>query len=435
MWRDPRVDELGTEPLKNLVELVTIGDELLLGFTIDTNGAFLARRLAERGIAVVRRVSVGDDLSSIATAVREALERTGAVITTGGLGPTSDDLTRDAVASVFGRELRVDETHLAWMRERWRSRFGRDMPESNRQQAMIPVGARRLDNRHGSAPGVFLEDHRGFVVLLPGVPRELRGMTEDILLPLLHERGCGADGDCIRSLTLRTTGIAESLLQDRLRDVPTGDATSTPSLAYLPGVDGVDLRITMRGSASSEPLARVAQEIRRAVPDYLYGEGDIDLAAVLLDGCRADGMRIAVAESCTGGLLGARLTAIPGSSDVFLGGVIAYSNDVKIAELGIPPEVLETHGAVSEPVARAMAVAAQRKFGAQVALAVTGVAGPGGGTSDKPVGLVWVCAAVEGHVDVTKLQSWGDRQEIRYRATQAAMDLARRLLLARTGVA
>lgn len=422
-------------PLPNAVELVTIGDELLLGFTVDTNGAFLARRLAERGIAVVRRVSVGDELPAIETAVREALERTGAVITTGGLGPTSDDLTRDAVASVFARELRVDEAHLAWMRERWRSRFGRDMPESNRRQAMIPVGARRLDNRHGSAPGVFLEDHRGFVVLLPGVPRELRGMAEDTLLPLLRERGCGADGDCIRSMTLRTTGIAESLLQDRLRDVPTGDAMSAPSLAYLPGVDGVDLRITMRGSAASEELARVAQAIRRAVPDCIYGEDDTDLAAVLLESCRADSMRIAVAESCTGGLLGARLTAIPGSSDVFLGGVIAYANEVKVAELGIPSQELSTHGAVSEPVVRAMAVGAQRKFGAQVALAITGVAGPGGGTPEKPVGLVWVCAAVEGHVEVRKLQSWGDRQEIRHRATQAAMDLARRLLLARTAVA
>jgi nicotinamide-nucleotide amidase len=429
------VDELGAEPLINVVELVTIGDELLLGFTIDTNGAFLARKLAERGIAVARRTAVGDDVHAIADAVRQSLDRTGAVITTGGLGPTSDDLTRDAVASVFERDLRVDEMHLAWMRERWQSRFGRDMPESNRRQAMIPVGARKLDNRHGSAPGVFIEDERGFVVMLPGVPRELRGMTDDVLIPLLVERGCGADGDCIRSLTLRTTGIAESLLQDRLRDLRPGDAVTAPTLAYLPGVDGVDLRVTMRGSTSDEALARLADDIRRAVPDHIYGEDATDLAAVLLDMCRADGLRIAVAESCTGGLLGARLTAIPGSSDVFIGGVIAYSNEVKIAELGVPPALLEAHGAVSEPVVREMASAAQRKFGAEMALAITGVAGPGGGTPEKPVGLVWVCAAVEGLVEARKLQSWGDRQEVRYRATQAAMDLARRLLLARASVA
>lgn len=420
-------------PPTNLVELVTIGDELLLGFTVDTNGAYLARKLAEQGMAVVRRTAVGDELGSIGSAIREALERTGAVITTGGLGPTSDDLTRDAVASVFGRELRVDEAHVAWMRERWRSRFGRDMPESNRRQAMVPVGARKLENRHGSAPGVFIEDARGFVVLLPGVPRELRGMTDDTLLPLLLERGC-AGNDCIRSRTLRTTGIAESLVQDRLRDIRSGDGVSAPSLAYLPGVDGVDLRITMRASASSDQLARLAEQIRGALPEHVYGEDEMDLAMVLLDMCRADGLRIAVAESCTGGLLGARLTAIPGSSDVFVGGVIAYSNEVKINELGVSAVDLGMYGAVSESVVQAMAIGAQRKFGAEVALAITGVAGPGGGTPEKPVGLVWVGMAVEGQVETRKIQSWGDRQEVRYRATQAAMDLARRHLLARTSV-
>jgi nicotinamide-nucleotide amidase len=428
------VDELGVEPLTTAVEVVTIGDELLLGFTIDTNGAFLARRLAEHGIAVVRRTAVGDDLPAIAGAVGEALQRTGIVVTTGGLGPTSDDLTRDAIAAVFGRALRVDESHLAWMRDRWRARFGRDMPDSNRRQAMIPVGARRLDNRHGSAPGILIEDDRGFVVMLPGVPRELRGMAEDTLLPLLLERGCGGD-DCIRSRTVRTTGIAESLLQDRLRDIRPGDAVSAPSLAYLPGVDGVDLRITMRGATSREALAALADDIRRAVSDHVYGEDDADLASVLLDMCRADDLRIAVAESCTGGLLGARLTAIPGASDVFVGGVIAYSNAVKVAALDVLPGTLETHGAVSEAVVREMAVGAQRRFGVPIALAITGVAGPGGGTPDKPVGLVWVCAAVDARVEARRIQSWGDRQEVRYRATQAVMDLARRSLLARAAVA
>jgi nicotinamide-nucleotide amidase len=421
-------------PHPNAVELVAIGDELLLGFTIDTNGAFLARALAQRGIAVLRRSTVGDDLQGIAAAVREALDRTGAVITTGGLGPTSDDLTRDAVALVFGRELHVDEAHLDWMRDRWRSRFGRDMPASNRRQAMIPSGARKLDNHHGSAPGVFVEDARGFVVMLPGVPRELQGMAEDTLLPLLAELGWGSD-DCIRSRTLRTTGIAESLLQDRLRDLRPGDAVIAPSLAYLPGVDGVDLRITMRGAASAEVLSRFADDIRRLVPDHVYADDDTDLARVLLDLCRADGLRIAVAESCTGGLLGARLTAVPGSSDVFVGGVIAYSDEVKTAALDVPDALLASHGAVSEPVVRQMAAGALRRFNAQLGLAITGVAGPGGGTPEKPVGLVWVCAAVADRVEARRLQSWGDRQEVRYRATQAAMDLGRRMLMARASVA
>jgi nicotinamide-nucleotide amidase len=415
------------------VELITIGDELLLGFTIDTNGAFLARKLAERGIGVVRRTAVGDTIDAIVAAVAESLDRTGAVITTGGLGPTSDDLTRDAIARVFGRELRVDDAHLAWMRERWKKRFGRDMPASNRRQAMIPDGARKLDNKHGSAPGVFIEDdRRRFVVMLPGVPRELRGMTDDTLIPLLADRGCGAGGECIKSLTLRTTGIAESLLADRLTHVIPSEARNPElSLAYLPGVDGVDLRMTVRAAdarASDALLESVADAIRGVVGESIYGTNDDDLAAVLLGVCRAKTMHIAVAESCTGGLLGARLTAIPGSSDVFVGGVIAYSDDVKVRELGVSQRDIEAHGAVSEEVVRQMALGAQKKFGVDVALAITGVAGPGGGTPEKPVGLVWICAAIRDRVEPRKIQSWGDRQEIRYRAAQAAMELARRLI-------
>lgn len=408
------------------VELVTIGDELLLGFTVDTNGAFLAQQLAELGIAVARRTSVGDEMGAIVGAIRESLERTGAVITTGGLGPTTDDLTRDAVAAVFGMELTVDEAHLAWMRERWRTRFHRDMPESNRRQAMIPAGARKLDNNHGSAPGLWTEDARGWVASLPGVPRELRGMTEDTLVPLLRERVSGAR---IKSLTLRTTGIPESLLQDRITG--TGLQLASASLAYLPGVDGVDLRLTARGENAEvvdRELASAAGKIRAELGGSIYGEDKDDLASILLERCRASGRTIAVAESCTGGLLGARITAIAGSSDVFLGGVIAYANQVKVRELGVPESDIEQHGAVSEAVVRAMAVGVRQKFGAHIGLAITGVAGPGGGTPDKPVGLVWICAAIGDRVEPRRIQSWGDRQEVRYRAAQAAMDLVRRSL-------
>lgn len=420
---------------KNEVELITIGDELLLGFTIDTNGAFIAQKLAEQGIAITRRTAVGDTMDAIVDAVREALDRTGAVITTGGLGPTSDDLTRDAVARVFGRELRLDEIHVAWMRERWRKRFGREMPESNHRQAMIPDGARKLENRHGSAPGVWIEDDQGrWVVMLPGVPRELRGMTEDTLLPLLRDRGTG--GQVIKSLTLRTTGVAESLLADKLDgNVSLSEAKDRLSLAYLPGIDGVDLRVTVReknAAAADRALAQVASAIRSAVGESIYGENGDDLARVLLDQCRSKNLKIAVAESCTGGLLGARITAIPGSSDVFVGGVIAYSNEVKVRELGVSQRDLQEHGAVSEQVVRQMAIGAQKKLGVDLALAITGVAGPGGGTPEKPVGLIWVCAAVGDRVEPRKVQSWGDRQEIRYRAAQGAMELARRILRAST---
>ncbi len=408
------------------VELITIGDELLLGFTIDTNGAFLARKLADRGVAIVRRTTVGDTMDAIAAALREALDRTGAVITTGGLGPTSDDLSRDAAALVFGRELRLDGEHLEWMRNRWKTRFGRDLPESNQRQAMLPVGALKLENRHGSAPGVFIEDERGWVAMLPGVPREMRGMTDEVLLPLLMERGAGSDR-VIRSRTLRTTGIAESLLQDRLTDMTFPHEVA---LAYLPGADGVDLRITTAGRTvdTDTLLESLAQALRERVSEYVYGEGDADLSAVLLDLCRAKRLRVAVAESCTGGLLGARLTANPGSSDVFVGGVIAYANAVKLLELGVPQRDLDQSGAVSEAVVRQMASSVRAKFGVDIGFGISGVAGPGGGTSDKPVGLVWVAAAVGDRVEARSFQSVGDRNEVRYRGAQAAMELARRML-------
>jgi nicotinamide-nucleotide amidase len=415
--------------MRNEVELVTIGDELLLGFTIDTNGAYLSRKLAEQGIAVARRTAVGDTVEAIKGAVGEALERTHAVITTGGLGPTSDDLTRDAVAEVFGVLLKTDEEHLEWMRARWKKRFGRDMPISNRRQAMIPDGARKLENKHGSAPGVLIEDHRGFVVMLPGVPRELQGMTEDTLLPLLHEMGAGTGGETIKSKQLRTTGVAESLLQDKLSAVET--RLIDVSLAYLPGIDGVDLRLTARGRdpvSVSETLAKAAGAIRHEVGESVYADDTDDLARVLIALCRSRSYKIAVAESCTGGMLGARITAIPGSSDVFLGGVIAYADEVKVRELDVPREDLTVHGAVSEEVVRHMALGARKRFGADIALAITGVAGPGGGTDQKPVGLVWICASIGDRVEARKIQSWGDRQEIRYRAAQAVMELARRLL-------
>ena len=413
------------------IEIVTIGDELLLGFTIDTNGAHLARELADIGVAVTRRTAVGDTIDAIVAAVGEALDRTGAVITTGGLGPTTDDLSRDAVAKLFGREMILDNEHLVWMQERWRKRFGREMPGSNRRQAMLPKGARKLENKHGSAPGVYIEDERGrWVAMLPGVPRELKGMTTDALIPLLKEKGAGSGGSFIKCLMLRTTGIPESQLQDALRDVTLSVAKGLElSLAYLPGVDGVDLRLTARSSDASlavRELDRSANAIRAAVKDAVYTMTDRDLAEVFVDECRSKHIKVAVAESCTGGMLGARITSVPGSSDVFLGGVIAYANEVKVKELGVSQADLDAHGAVSEPVVRAMAMGVRKRFDADLALAVTGIAGPGGGTPEKPVGLVWICAATAYGVEPRRITSWGNREEVRYRAAQAAMELARR---------
>jgi competence/damage-inducible protein CinA-like protein len=413
------------------VEIITIGDELLLGFTIDTNGAHLARELAAVGIEVSRRVTVRDDGEAITSAVREALDRTGAVITTGGLGPTSDDHSKTAVARVFGREMRLDEEHLAWMEARWQTRFKRPLPASNRAQAMLPDGARNLTNNHGSAPGVWIEDDRGrWVAMLPGVPREMRGMLADTLLPMLRSRA--GTGTVVQSRTLRTTGIAESLLADWIDGIEGGFPGL--DLAYLPGVDGVDLRLTARGLAArdaGEALDRAARRLEDRIGIAIYGEDDADLAAIVLDMCRRAGLRLAVGESCTGGLVGARLTAIPGSSDVVVGGVIAYDDEVKVTLLGVHPADLAAHGAVSEPVVRQMAAGARSATRAHVGVAVTGIAGPTGGTPEKPVGTVWIAADVEGDLRSVGLRLWGDRDEIRRRSAQAVLDLARRALLAR----
>ena len=412
------------------IEVVTIGDELLLGYTIDTNAAHLARELAAVGVEIVRRTTCGDTAESIGTAVRDALDRSDGVITTGGLGPTSDDLTKPAIAALFGRTMVLDDEHLAWMRDRWATRWPeRPMPEANVQQAMMPEGARKLENRHGSAPGIFLEDERGrWVAMLPGVPREMRGMLADTLLPLVRER-VGGTPSVVRSTTLRTTGVAESLVADRIATIPGG--VGDVGLAYLPNVDGVDLRLTVRNLPPAEAdarLATAAARVRSVMGPSIYGEGDDDLAAVVLDACRARGLTLAVAESCTGGLLGARLTAIPGSSDVVRGGVIAYDDAVKRSLLGVSAELLREHGAVSEPVVRAMASGARATLDVGAALAITGIAGPGGGTAAKPVGTVWIALDLAGVVDARLLRLWGDRDEVRRRSAQAALELLRRAL-------
>lgn len=416
------------------VEFVSIGDELLLGFTIDTNAAHFARTAAEQGIRVVRRSTVGDGAEGIAAAVREALDRTGAVITSGGLGPTADDLTKPAIAALFGRAMRRDEAIVDALRARWKARgWPGELPRTNEQQAMIPEGAEILLNRHGSAPGIWIEDERGrWVAMLPGVPREFRGMTADALLPrmeAMRDRVPSGAALVVRSRTLRTTGIAESALADAL-----GDLAKDPmgvSLAYLPGWEGVDLRLTVWDLPAVEAdtrLSRAAYALMERIGRHVYGEGEADLASLVLALLRERRMHVAVAESCTGGMLGMRLTAIPGSSESVMGGVIAYDDAVKVRELGVRVETLAAHGAVSEETAREMASGVRERFAVDAALAITGIAGPGGGTPEKPVGTVCVAVDLRGEVRSLRTSSVGDRHEVRQRATQAALSLLRRML-------
>ena len=412
------------------LEIITIGDELLLGFTTDTNAAYLARELAAHGVEVVRRATVGDDADAIAAAVRDALERTGSVITTGGLGPTADDLTKPAIAAVFGRGLEMREEIVAMIEERFRLYgFKGRMPASNRQQALVPEGARVLENRYGSAPGIWIEDDRQrWVAMLPGVPREMRGMTHDVIIPELKAR-MGTIREVVQSRTLRCAGISESHLADLLGE--RARAVRGLPLAYLPSVAGIDVRLTTRGMSSADASAvldAAVAELRPIIGDHVYGDDETDLADVVLDRARERGLRIAVGESCTGGMLGARITAIPGSSDVFAGGVIAYDDEVKVKMLGVDPATLRAHGAVSEQTAREMAAGIRRAIGAQIGVAITGIAGPGGGSVEKPVGLVWLAADVDGQARASHRVYPGNREEIRQRAAQAALDLVRRML-------
>ncbi len=400
------------------IELITIGTELLLGMTVDTNGAEIARALSAHGVRVTRRTSVADSGEDIRDAVAEALKRTGAVLTTGGLGPTRDDITKKAVADLFSAPLEFDETVWSSLLARF-ARLERKPAQSNRSQAEVPRGATVLANRWGTAPGLWLEGELGLVIMLPGVPIEMRKLLEHEVVPRLTQRGTQS---VIRSLLVRTSGIPESSLAELIGEIEREIAPIT--LAYLPGLEGVDLRLSAWGLTPEEADRRLeiaAGLLRERAGANVYGNGDSDLAALLLDEARSRGLRLAVAESCTGGLLGARLTDIPGSSDVFVGGVMAYDNAVKVDLLGVPETLLAEHGAVSEPVVRAMAEGAARRFGVGAALSITGVAGPGGGSPEKPVGTVWLGCALEGSVETRRSLFPGSRQEVRARAVQAAL--------------
>jgi nicotinamide-nucleotide amidase len=410
------------------VEALTIGTELLLGYTVDTNAAELGRALAAAGAEVTRRVTVADRPEAIRAAVAEALDRTGFVITTGGLGPTRDDMTKNVVSDLFGKRLVLDAGLLASIEARFK-RMGRPMPAINRTQAEVPEGAAVLPNPRGTAPGLWVEDTRGrVVVLLPGVPREMRGLLVEEVLPRIVERQ-GAARRVVRSRTVRTTGVSESALAERVGTIEPEIAPLT--LAYLPSVDGVDLRVTAWDLDLTDAEARLAAVVERltaAVGEHGYGVDEADLAAVVLEALRKGRHRLGVAESCTGGMIGERITNVPGASDTFIGGVVAYADVVKTAALKVPLETLEAHGAVSEETVTAMAEGAQRLFSADSSIAVTGIAGPGGGTPEKPVGTVWLAARVHTTTRALKRVFPGDRDDVRRRAAQAGLDLLRRML-------
>ena len=372
-------------------EVLCIGTELLLGNITNGNARWLAEQLAALGIAHHRQEVVGDNRERLIAAVRAAAGRCRVLITTGGLGPTPDDLTTEAIAAAFGSPL-VEHAAIWDDIQAKLSGRGRPIAASNRKQALLPAGAEVLPNPTGTAPGMIWSPQPGFTVLtFPGVPSELHAMWQATAMPWLRQAGL-APG-IFASRLLRFWGVGESNLAEQMADLLAG---ANPTVAPYAGAGEVKLRLTARASdqvAAQALLAPVEAEIRARTGSLCYGCDDDSLAAVVLAALRQRGQTLAVAESCTGGGLGAALAAVPGASDVFLGGVIAYANSVKQQLLGVPAGALAVHGAVSDPVALAMAEGARRVTGADWAIAVTGVAGPGGGSADKPVGLVHIAIA------------------------------------------
>ncbi|MCP4565987.1 MAG: competence/damage-inducible protein A, partial [FCB group bacterium] len=403
-----------------IAEILTIGDELLYGSRVDTNSAFLAERLDGIGLDIRYKSSVGDNLELMVEAINLALRRSDVVITTGGLGPTDDDITKNAICKVFKRNLIFHEDILDNLQKRFAAR-GLRMPAINQNQALLPQGARLLPNVNGSALGIVIEEQGKFFCAMPGVPIEMKTMTDGELLPLLRER---SGATVIIRHRLRTTGIMESTVAEKIR--PVLKFAEGVSLAYLPSYRGVDLCIKGSGTIREEVQSGVsllADNIRRMVSDYIYTEDDRELAEVVGELLMEKGKMLATAESCTGGLLGGTITAIPGSSKFFLGGVIAYANEIKIGQLGVNENTLEKHGAVSAETAKAMAKGVVDKLGADIGVSITGVAGPTGGTDEKPVGTIFIAVATTDGVSYKKLSLAFEREVNRERSVTAALNL------------
>lgn len=406
------------------IEIVTIGTEILAGRTLDTNFAFLARLLEEASVQVGWHTTVPDTAEGISEGLGRALERAEGVIVTGGLGPTPDDITRKTIAGLLGRPLQLDEGTLEHIRERGR-RLGRRFPATVETMALVPRGAELWRNPIGAAPGILMEHKGKPVILLPGVPQEMEALAREQVVPYLRER----TGLAVENFTLRTFGVFESQLHERIGALP--DGWHGASLAYLPSFFGVDLRVTTTGTnpaAVREAAQQAYRELTAIVAPVVYAEGTRGMEEAVGEALTARGWRIATAESCTGGLLAKRLTDVPGSSRYLERGLVTYSNESKVALLGVDLATLAAHGAVSAPVAEQMARGAREHAGAELGVAITGIAGPDGGSDDKPVGTVFV--AVSSPLgDVVRLHRLGGtRAVIRERSAQTALDMVRRVV-------
>jgi nicotinamide-nucleotide amidase len=407
-------------------EIIAIGSELLTPDRADTNSLWLTEKLNGIGIEVKLKTIVGDDDARLEEAIKDSLRRSRVVIMTGGLGPTEDDITRKVAARALGRRLKLDEKVLEEISARFLS-FGRAMPQINSRQAMVIEGAEALDNPNGTAPGLYLEQDNRAVVLLPGPPREMRPMFETHVLPRLAAKT--GEVRVVRRV-LRVSGMGESALDERIAPVYT--QYKNPQTTILFNRSEIEIHLTAQAKTEQEAellLDGLAGQIEEKLGQSIFAFRGETMEEVVGLRLAVNGFTLAVAESCTGGLIAQRLTEVPGSSVYFMEGVIAYSNEAKTRTLGVNPDLIARFGAVSAEVAEAMAEGVRLRADTDFGVSVTGIAGPGGGSDEKPVGLVYIALADDAHTEHRRLMLPGDRHLIRWRASQAALDLLRRRLI------
>lgn len=418
-----------------IIEIINTGTELMLGSVLNTHHQWLCRQLANWGYTVDRQVAIPDTGPAIREAVREALSRADFIITTGGLGPTSDDLTRELIAGLLGRTLREDPGVLSHI-EKFFALRRRPMPARVRVQALVPEGATVLPNQHGTAPGLLLEipaarfrksDRASFLLMLPGPPRELHPMFTDQVIPQLKEILPLAHP--FASHTFKTTGLGESMIEEKISGPLQPLVRQGLEIGYCAKFGEVEVRLAARG-AEAEPLIRQGEEIvRRLLSKHIFGSKDEELEGVVIRLLAEREHTLATAESCTGGYISSSLTNVSGSSAAFLGGVVSYSNEAKQRFLHVKPETLDRHGAVSEDTAREMAEGIRQELNATYGLAVTGIAGPAGGTLEKPVGTVFIALAGPTRTLVLHFLNPYDRATFKFMTSRQALDMVRRTVL------
>ncbi len=407
-------------------EIITIGDEILYGQILDTNSQWISQQLDELGIRVVRKVTIGDNETDILYAFARAQKNADLVLITGGLGPTNDDLTKPLLAKHFGVEIKISEQALKEVTELFR-KFGKELTPTNRTQAELPVNCTIISNKLGSAPGMWFDENDTVFVSMPGVPFEMKGMMTEIILPRIKKR---FQTRLIYHKIIKTTGIGESWLSDKIKSWEE-QLPEHIKLAYLPSIMEVKLRLTASGYDKNQLIADVEKEIGKLKPlagKYIFGYNDDTLEKVVGEMLRSKGITIATAESCTGGFLSHKLTSVPGSSDYFLGGIVSYSNKIKVTSLGVNEETLNKYGAVSEQTVNEMARNVRKIIGTDIGVAISGVAGPAGGTSENPVGTVWVAVSDNDQTRVLKFSFAKNRMVNIEASAKVAMNMVRQRL-------